>query len=240
MIIYKAINKENNMAYIGQTSKNLENRQKEHIIKSNHTDFYFHRAIKKYGTDNFIWKIIKECENKKEANLWEKYFIKAYDTKNPHGYNMTDGGEGTVSRIIRDETRYKLRIANLGKHPTEETIKKLIKSHLGQKGANKGRIFSKEWREKLSISHKGKKLSEENKKHISEANKGKIGYWKGKEFSEAHRKKLSEANKGKKGYWNGKERSEHDKKKISESFKKLWLNKEYREYIINARRGVNG
>lgn len=167
MIIYQVTNNENDMSYIGQTTKSLENRKKVHAIKANHTDFYFHRALKKYGLENFKWEIIKRCKNKDELDYWEKQFIEKQKTKVPNGYNMTIGGEGTPNRIVRDETRIKLRIINTGKHHSEETRKKLREARKKNPSPNKGRKFSKQWRENLSIAHKGYKMSKKQKKKIS-------------------------------------------------------------------------
>jgi len=181
------------MSYIGQTTKSLKDRKKEHMIKANHTDFYFHRALKKYDKNRFEWEIIKKCKNYKELIHLEQLFIKQFNTKVPNGYNMTDGGEGTLNRIIRDETRFKLKIANLGKYPSEETRKKLINSHKGKSNPNKGKKLSKEWRENLSKSHKGYKQTEEHKRKRIESMKGYKGYWLGKSFSKMHKKRLSES-----------------------------------------------
>lgn len=192
MIIYRATNRENDMSYIGQTTKSLGVRKYEHGIQANHTDFYFHRAVRKYGIAAFVWEILKRCSNHNELIQAEQLFIKRFNTKVPDGYNMTDGGEGTPNRIIRDETRLKLRIANLGKHPSEETRKKLSDSHKGHKP-------SKETRRKMSKAlmgnthTKGHKQSEETKRKRSESLKGHKGCWLGKKLSEEHRKKISES-----------------------------------------------
>ena len=50
--IYKYTNLINNKIYIGQTIQPLEERHKKHISQLN-DNTYFHRAIKKYGIENF-------------------------------------------------------------------------------------------------------------------------------------------------------------------------------------------
>ena len=98
-IIYKYTNKENKKIYIGLT----KNTPKERA----HTDFgngyqsctHFYRAILKAGglSKGFDLEILKENLSQKEANYWEDYYIKLYDTKNPDkGYNINDGG-GAIS-----------------------------------------------------------------------------------------------------------------------------------------------
>ena len=201
MIVYKVLNKENDMSYIGQTTKSLENRKKVHEIKTNHTDFYFHRALKKYGLEHFSWEIIKKCKTKVELDYWEKRFIEKLKTKAPNGYNMTSGGEGNPNRIVRDETRLKLRIINTGKHHSEETRKKLREARKRNPNPNKGRKFSKEWRENLSKAHEGQDLS-----HLSshQFKKGNVPWSKGKKLNEAQKARLNmEGLKlGNKARWN--------------------------------------
>ena len=100
-----------------------------------------------------------------------------------------------------EETKKKISKAKKGKHPSEETRKKLSE-------AQKGKHFSEEHKKKMSDANKGKKLSEETKKKMSEAKKGKHtgsdSPFYGKHPSEEARKKMSEAFKGCHWYNNGK------------------------------------
>ena len=86
--IYKITNKINNKIYIGQ-SNNPIRRFSEH--KYNNSNSVIHRAINKYGVNNFTFEIIEE--DIPNYNEREKYWIKFYDCKCPNGYNETDGGE---------------------------------------------------------------------------------------------------------------------------------------------------
>lgn len=67
---------------------------------------------------------------------------------------------------------------NRGKHPTEETRKKMSISRRGSKNPNYGKHHTLEVRNKISESLLGKK-----------------GYWKGKKLSEEHKQKIGEASK---------------------------------------------
>lgn len=95
MIIYKAINSKNNKVYIGLTTQSLDKRITEHTYSKDSS--YFHRAITKYGIDNFLWEVIDESATTlDELKKKEQYYIKFYNshsTKN--GYNMTWGGDTT-------------------------------------------------------------------------------------------------------------------------------------------------
>lgn len=92
-IIYKITNLINNKIYIGQTSKTLKQRFNKHVYDSK---TLMHRAIKKYGKENFIISEIDTANTLKSACHKEKYWIKKLKSKiKDGGYNITDGGEGT-------------------------------------------------------------------------------------------------------------------------------------------------
>lgn len=77
------------------------------------------------------------------------------------------------NRTLSEETKQKLREANIGKKKSEET------------------------KQKIREACKGRHYSEETRRKMSEAHKGKTNPMFGKTHSEVARRKLSEANKGK-------------------------------------------
>tara|TARA_B100000424_G_C22886078_1_gene471445 strand:- start:47 stop:1054 length:1008 start_codon:yes stop_codon:yes gene_type:complete len=94
----------NGKQYIGKTSKdNPYDRWKEHIQHSKakeNTVIYssIHtmpivRAINKYGSHNFKFRVIEEC-NADNIDEREKHYIEKYNTCDGVGYNCTYGGEG--------------------------------------------------------------------------------------------------------------------------------------------------
>lgn len=92
--IYKIQNNINHKNYIGQ-SKNVEMRWKQHIYSAEAGSQYpIHRALRKYGIENFTFSILEECEvselNNKEIEWISK--LNAYGD----GYNCTRGGEGAL------------------------------------------------------------------------------------------------------------------------------------------------
>jgi group I intron endonuclease len=94
MIIYKVTHMINNKVYIGQTSKELDERKKAHYKSSRlGSDTNFHRALSKYSVSFFIWEEIARCNSKEELNDLERKFINEYDSFKS-GYNMTEGGDG--------------------------------------------------------------------------------------------------------------------------------------------------
>ena len=98
--IYKVTNKINGKVYIGQ-SVDIGRRWRQHMTAED--DIYFHKAIQKYGVDNFIWEVIEKCK-KSELDERESYWIEYYDSFNK-GYNCTKGGDGVG--IGEDHPRWK-------------------------------------------------------------------------------------------------------------------------------------
>lgn len=109
-MIYVATNKINGKKYVGKTY-NFEKRKREHLYDIN-DDIPFHRALKKYGFENFEWKIIDRAETEKEIIEKEIVWIKELNTcihaTNSNGYNITIGGEGGVSWNSRPVVQFDL------------------------------------------------------------------------------------------------------------------------------------
>lgn len=97
-IIYSYINVINGKVYVGQTTR-PKVRHKQHIqaALNNLDGSIFHKAIRKYGIQSFIYRIEKTivCSSykmyRKQIDFYETAFIKLYNSKE-RGYNMTNGG----------------------------------------------------------------------------------------------------------------------------------------------------
>ena len=105
--IYKIINNLNNKIYIGQ-SIHIEQRISEHKSESLYGspdrlayNSVIHKAIRKYGWDNFSWEIIEECSIP-QLDDKEKYWIAYFNSLVPNGYNILIGGQ--VYRKNNDNT----------------------------------------------------------------------------------------------------------------------------------------
>jgi group I intron endonuclease len=96
MLIYKATNKLNQKSYIGKTERTIDIRLSEHIKESKKENItsYFHRALRKYGIDNFELTILAETDNSTDLDNLEIEFIATFNTIKPNGYNITEGGTG--------------------------------------------------------------------------------------------------------------------------------------------------
>ena len=157
--IYKITNTLNGKFYIGKTMKSLTTRFYNHhydAIKRNSTS-YFHRAIRKYGKENFMIEEIEICES--DLGNREMFWISKL---NPH-YNQTLGGDGGI----------------LGYFHTEETKKNLsekrIGKYIGDKNPFYGKHHTDHTKDRLSKMRKGKPspCGFSGKSHKSES-KGKI------------------------------------------------------------------
>lgn len=84
----------NNKDYIGYSSQTIQKRLEEHLVESkNGSDRHFHRAIRKYGSENIVSEVLDTATTRKEARQKERQYITIYDTFR-NGYNMTSGGDG--------------------------------------------------------------------------------------------------------------------------------------------------
>lgn len=98
--VYKHTLKNSNLCYIGQTN-NIKNRWKPSAYKCC-TKFY--NAILHYGWDNFTHEILKDHLTLDEANEWEEYYIKVYNSQKD-GFNLSSGG---LNHLPSEETRQKM------------------------------------------------------------------------------------------------------------------------------------
>lgn len=91
--IYLRTNKINGMQYVGQT-KDFELREKQfNRINQRYANKILTEDRREFGLDSFNVEILAEVETQEESWALEKTYIKAYNTKYPNGYNMSDGGE---------------------------------------------------------------------------------------------------------------------------------------------------
>ena len=163
-IIYLARNNTNGKGYVGQTTKTLDERKKQHFYNAYrtkiHEDGYdgyaldspFVKAIRKYGISSFDWEVIYNV-SKESLSLFEVWAIARLDTYvgDGNGYNATLGGE--TSPMYNPESVEKMVKAKTGKKLSDETRKKMSDNNaryfLGRHHSNetkKENIRGKWWR----------------------------------------------------------------------------------------------
>lgn len=148
--VYIHRNKINGKVYIGQTSLSLKRRWNNGLGYKRQS--YFYSAIQKYGWNNFEHIILKDNLTLDEANYWESYYIKYYDSMNQEkGYNLTSGGD---NYILSEESKEKIR-----------------QSKIGEKNPRYGHIYTEEEKKKLSQGHIEYYKNEEAREKTSEAMK---------------------------------------------------------------------
>lgn len=97
--IYKITNRINGKIYIGQ-SKNPKERFQSHCSPSSNKS-PVDCAINKYGRENFDFEIIEK--DIIDYNEKEKYWIAAYNSLVPNGYNISEGGKGSSGINVSGE-----------------------------------------------------------------------------------------------------------------------------------------
>lgn len=113
-------------SYIGQTTRPIEKRFRQHQQESGCMAIY--RAIQKYGWEHFE-KDYYECPDE-DLNFDEELLIREMGTLAPDGYNLKEGGaNGKAS----EETKQKMSESKTGKTQTGETKKKIGKNNPNSK-----------------------------------------------------------------------------------------------------------
>lgn len=132
---------ENGKKYVGATN-NFKRRMQEHNKRARRGDTApLYIAMRKYEHET---EIVFESENYDEVLKYERIIIRNFKDLGYELYNLTEGGDGTLGYKHTEETRQKLREANLGrfvgennpmygKTHTDEVKKMLAEIQKGQK-----------------------------------------------------------------------------------------------------------
>ena len=145
--IYIITNKLNNKKYVGQAIDINQRWMRHRSDYKRLTSKYLYRAMNKYGIDNFLFEVLESEIPIESIHEREIFWIEQLGTKAPLGYNMTDGGEGSINRIVSAETREKISNSKKGSKCSDESKKNFSKR-------NKLRYENIDARVKMSVSHK--------------------------------------------------------------------------------------
>ena len=148
--IYKITNIITNKCYIGETKeKNPETRWKQHkrTIEKGIGCPALQNAVKKYGIDNFTFKVVIICFDE-ERFKFEKEYIKKFNSIAPNGYNLTSGGEGGgfIGKKHSQETINKISNTLKNKYINDDELRKNVTEK------NKHLMNLKETKEKITNS----------------------------------------------------------------------------------------
>jgi group I intron endonuclease len=181
--LYRITNIINNKVYIGQSNKEKDRWRQHKYFGRNpeKTGQYIHRAMAKYGIENFIYEVIAMCKSEEDANEIETMLIKQYNSRDKQfGYNLAPGGEtpwnlglpkeqNPLTGIPRsEEIRQKISQGNIGKiMPPCSEERKIYMSNL-----YKNRQLSEDWKNNIGKSNTGKIRTKQMIDNLSKAHIG--------------------------------------------------------------------
>lgn len=126
--IYVIKNVKTNRMYVGCTTKALESRIQMHFAllrRQSHNSDRMQADYNKYGVESFVWKTVRQCQDKKEASRLEAFYMNALRTHDErYGYNSQDKkGTGWKAELC------KLRLSPYiyGSTRSEAELKLLVK-----------------------------------------------------------------------------------------------------------------
>lgn len=132
--IYSVKNKINGKIYIGQTIRNdINERWKYHKYEDKrYIGLILYNAYKKYGHNNFEYKIICICFNE-DTNKYEQEYIKKYNSIYPNGYNLLEGGSNKkhneyTKKLLSDKLKG-INHPNYGKKLSENHVLNIKKAN---------------------------------------------------------------------------------------------------------------
>ncbi len=128
----------NNKFYVGITN-DLTKRWNKHVYDAKHNSpCVIHRAMRKYGLENFSITEIQQSSSKEELCKLEQFYIRELETHvSCGGYNETFGGEAPM----------------LGRKHSKKTRLLISKRMKGRSSPNKGKFASNETKQKISETH---------------------------------------------------------------------------------------
>lgn len=119
----------NNKKYYGITNKKNPNERWEsgHGYSFNHQPVMYN-AIQKYGWGNIKHIILFENLSEEEAKQKEIELIRDNKTNckkygDEYGYNMTDGGDGTLGHVVSEESKRKMSLKAKGRNKGKNCYK---------------------------------------------------------------------------------------------------------------------
>ena len=177
--------KTKNNLYVGQTKYLIEQRFNEHWYEAQHLttkhyDTVLHKAMCKYGIENFKIELLEDNLTEDQVDAREIYYIELYDSFR-HGYNMTKGGQGIHGYNHTDQTKLVLskRSIAMWDDLRDDPEKLAIRN------------------QKISVGLAGRKRSKETCAKISQFAAQRIGEknaFYGKQHSVETKTKISQAN----------------------------------------------
>jgi len=148
--------------YVGITSRGVRQRWNEHLYSARKRPNVglVNRAIAKHGADQFIIQVICEARSWADLCAVEPTLIDQFQTRAPHGYNLSEGGEGPFGAKHSAESIERSASKHRGKTCHPNTRKAASDFHTGK-------AKSAETRKRMANSSRVTKRSEETKAKIA-------------------------------------------------------------------------
>ena len=184
MIAYCILNTANGKRYIGITSMTLASRWSSHMWSvKNGSQYLLHRAMRKHGVESFVVEEVARLlpgSDYAELCELERHLIAREGTKRPHGYNMTDGGEGTVGVERSDEYRAKQRTLKAAYWTGEKRAEQAERVRGTKRSEETKRKRKSYWtpevRAAKAAKMTGKTLPAEHVENMRKATKGRVAH----------------------------------------------------------------
>lgn len=158
--LYTITNLIANKVYVGQTI-NPQKRWSQHkaYAKRNKPIQYIHRAMFKYGIENFVFEVIATCCSQENADATEQTLISQFNSRNnERGYNLSPGGDIAWNRGLPKEQQ-----PMYGKHHSKSSKEQIAISNTGIRKPK----HTEEWKEFMSSAMTGREITWKQK--ISES-----------------------------------------------------------------------
>ena len=193
--IYRITNLINNKIYIGQTANKYPSKRwgchKHEATSGNDKPLY--RAMRKYGIENFEFKVMLVNIPVDQLDFYEILWIKKRDSLIPNGYNLSKGGNA-FSYKGKDSISFGKIPWNKGVPRSDDCKEKIKKSWTKERRKKYSEFFKRENNPMYGKHPKGiSRYGQDNpffRKHHSEKTKEKI-----KEFFKQISKKIIRCDK---------------------------------------------
>ena len=179
--IYRIVHIESGTTYVGQTTRSIEVRWKEHVkcATKRRNDSYLYRAMRLYGVDAMRVETLEECKVE-DLDERENYWVERLGCLAPAGYNMSSGGsQPKQTEELKQRQREKAKDPEWKRKVSEGTKKGWHamtdekKRGIAKKVSEKTKGRSNWW----MIGRKPAQWSEETRKRVSEERRGKTPNW---------------------------------------------------------------
>lgn len=214
--------RDGDVRYVGWTSRSVRARLVSHMADRdvNYRTRWI-KCLRSIGQQPIIRTV--QVVSVEYASLAEQYWIRFFRVEGCRLVNGTDGGDGTVGRIVSDDAKARISAARIGKPLSAEHRAKLSAAHKGvplspshrrnAADAHVGKKRSRESIEKMRLAKLGKRNSPE---HVAKMVAARLGT---KHSPETRAKMVQSA----KAAWHARGAvSKETSRKISEGLKAAW------------------